>query len=113
MSRQRTFSSEGCADAMVAAGYEAEAENHIDNGIIQQQHEEIERLKADMMANSRKLILANQHMSAALAPFALLAQQFDERVFPLESGGQRISTTLEDCRRARHALSHPNRVDGT
>lgn len=42
----KIYSSEGCADAMVADGYTAEEANYIDNSIIQQMREGIESLRA-------------------------------------------------------------------
>lgn len=45
---QRVFSSEGCADAMVRAGEQAEADNVIDNATIAQQQERINELEIQL-----------------------------------------------------------------
>lgn len=56
----KTYSSEGCMETMLRDAQRAEHDNYIDNGIIQQQHEEIERLReenrklrADVIATQR------------------------------------------------------------
>jgi hypothetical protein len=50
-------------------------------------------------------------MRNALKPFASLARQYDERVFPYSPGTQSIGTTLEACRYARVALAYASRRD--
>lgn len=41
----------------------------------------------------------------ALAPFAAIAKEYDERVWPADKDRQRVSVTLGECRRALEALS--------
>lgn len=43
---RRVFSSEGCADAMVAAGHQAEADNHIDTAEVDRLMDDNDRLRA-------------------------------------------------------------------
>ena len=45
-----------------------------------------------------------QELEAALRPFAKLAEQYDERVYPDSPDSQPITTRLGDLRAARRAL---------
>ena len=47
-----------------------------------------------------------EEMRVALRPFAELANEYDERVYPPDKDSQRISVTLGECRRAAEALKH-------
>ncbi len=79
----KTYSSEGCADAMVDAGQAAEASNYIDNSIIEQQRDTIDRL------NDRigRLLIAMERISddygLALARDALKS---DKEIAALTNG---------------------------
>lgn len=51
----KVYSSEGCADAMVADGYAAETANYIDNSVIEQQRQRIAELEAENAALKRDI----------------------------------------------------------
>jgi microcompartment protein CcmL/EutN len=73
----KTYSSEGCADAMVADGYAAEADNLVDNAIIRRLHEDLARAReilADFVdAKARHTSLAEERERMPLIEAAAIA----------------------------------------
>lgn len=95
MTRHRTFSSEGCADAMVAASYEdGPAEGSPEDNANASLLEEVQQLRAALECYSKEQAI----LRAALKPLANLAA--GRSTLP---GDWNVSVPLSLLRAAQHA----------